>query len=168
MSQLRPRLHVELAEDLAQVVLDRARTNEQLSGDLSVRVSVRHEARDLSLPRRQLTKGIDGASASVFAGSFQLDSCALGERFDVAVGEEVMRRPELLSCIDAPALTSQPLAVEQVGASEIHGHSRSTKSVDRLDIELLGSLIVRQERLRARGEPEGPVRPARSGHFRET
>jgi nicotinamidase-related amidase len=35
------------------VVLDRARADEQLSGDLSVRVSLRHKPRDLCLLRRQ-------------------------------------------------------------------------------------------------------------------
>ena len=128
----------------------------------------RHKAGDLRLLRRQLTKGVDGASAGMLAGRFQLDACALGERLHAEVGEEVVRRPQLPACIDASALTSQPLAVEEVSASEIDGHPRPTESFDRLDIELLGSLVFREQRLRARRDPEGPVRPAHPGHLRET
>jgi hypothetical protein len=65
-------------------------------------------------------------------------------------------------------LTSQPFAVEEVSTSEIDRYPRSTESIHCLDIELLGSLIFRQERIRARRDPEGPVRPARPGHLRET
>ena len=157
-----------LRNDLAQVVLDRARADEQLRGDLAVRVSLRHEARDLRLLRRQLTQGVDGAFASVLAGRLQLDARALGERLHAEVGEEAVGRPQLPACINASALTSQPFAVEEVSTSEIDGHPSSTESVDRLDVELLGSLIVREERLRARRDPEGPVRPAHPGHLRET
>src|SRR6202521_5024366 len=124
MCELRARLHSELAEHLEQVVLDCARTDEQLSGDLSVRVSLRHKARDLCLLRRQLTKAIDGAFSSMLAGRFQLDACAPGERLHAEVGEEVMRRPQLTACIKASALTSQPLAVEEVSACEIDGNPR--------------------------------------------
>jgi hypothetical protein len=42
--ELRARVHAELAKHLAQVVLDRARADEQLSGDLLVGVSLRDEA----------------------------------------------------------------------------------------------------------------------------
>ena len=108
------------------------------------------------------------AFAGVLAGRFQLDACALGERLHPEVGEEVMRGPQLFSCVDAPALTSQPLTVEQVSASEIDGHPRPTESFDRLDIASLGLLIFDQQRLRACRDPEGPVRPAHPGHLRET
>jgi hypothetical protein len=98
----------------------------------------------------------------MLAGGFQLGACALGERLHAEVGEKVVRRPQLLSCIDAPASTSQPLTVEKVSTSEIDGNPRSTEAVDRLDMELLGPLIFHKERLRARRDPEGPVRPAHS------
>ena len=126
------------------------------------------QARNLRLLRRQLTERVDGASARMLAGRFQLDACALGERLHPEVGEEVVRRPQLRARIEAPALTSQPLTVEEVGTSEIDGHPGSTESIDRLDVERLGSLIVDEERLRARGDPEGPVRSAHPGHLRET
>jgi hypothetical protein len=43
-SQLRPRLHSQFAERFVQVVLDGARADEQLRGDLSVRASLRYQA----------------------------------------------------------------------------------------------------------------------------
>jgi hypothetical protein len=49
--QLRPGLHVQLAERLAQVVIDRARADEEPCRDLSVGTSFRREARDLCLLR---------------------------------------------------------------------------------------------------------------------
>ena len=124
-----------------EVVFDRAGADEQLSGDLSVRVSLRDKAGDLRLLRRQLTKGIDGPDANMLAGRFQFDARALGKGLRPEVGEEVMRCTQLRSCVDSPTLTSQPLTVEQVSASEIDGHPSPTESFDRLDIAFLGSLI---------------------------
>ena len=83
----------------------------------------------------------------MFAGRLQFDACALGERLHPEVGEEVVRRPQLCAGVKASPVTSQPFAVEEVGASEIDCHPRSAESVDRLDVECLGSLIVGQERL---------------------
>jgi hypothetical protein len=64
-----------------QVVLDGAWAEEQLSGDLSVGVSLRDEARDLLLLRRQLTECLDGSSTRMLTRCQQLDPRALGERF---------------------------------------------------------------------------------------
>jgi hypothetical protein len=44
---------IELAEDLAQVVFDRARADEQLGADLRVGVPVAGQPRDLELLGRQ-------------------------------------------------------------------------------------------------------------------
>jgi len=56
--QLRPRLDVELAEHLVQVVLDRARADEELSGDLPVAVPLRGEVGNLRFLRRELAERI--------------------------------------------------------------------------------------------------------------
>ena len=71
--ELRARLHVELAERLAQVVLDRARADEELRGDLAVGVALRREARDLRLLRRELVERVDGPLAGMLACRLQLD-----------------------------------------------------------------------------------------------
>src|SRR5258706_13783448 len=107
-----------------EVVLDRARADEQLSGDLSVRVSLRHEAGDLRLLRRQLTKGIDGRSPNMLAGRFQFDACALGKGLHPEVGEEVVGRPQFPACIVASACRSQPLTEEWGGKCQVDAEPR--------------------------------------------
>src|SRR5919198_2931498 len=54
--QLRPRPHVELAEDPPQVRLDRLRAQEERRGDLAVRHPLRHKQRDLQLLRGELAR----------------------------------------------------------------------------------------------------------------
>jgi hypothetical protein len=44
-------------------------------------------------------------------------------------------------------LASQPLAVQEVGPSEVDRDPSSTEPIDRLPVEVLGPLIVNQERL---------------------
>jgi len=63
-----------------------------------------------------------------------------------------VRRPQLPACIETSALTSQPLTVDEVCTSEIDRDPRPTQSIDRLDIELLGSLNFNRKGLRARRE----------------
>ena len=59
-----------------------------------------------------------------------MNSCAaLGERLHPEVGEELVGDPQLLACVKASALPSQPLAVQEVGPGEIDRHSRSTEPV---------------------------------------
>src|SRR5947208_11443677 len=70
--ELAARADVELGEDLAQVVLDRARTDEQPGADLGVRESVAGEPGDLGLLGGQLVPGLDGALADSLAGGQEL------------------------------------------------------------------------------------------------
>src|SRR5579863_8749141 len=88
--QLRPRSDSQFAECLVQVVLDGAWADEQLGGDLSVGVSLRDEAGDLLLLRRQLTECLDGAGTRMLAGRQQLDPRALGERLHAEGGEHAV------------------------------------------------------------------------------
>src|SRR4051794_23121122 len=80
-SELRPRLHIELPEDLAQVVFDGARADEELRGDLDVCLPLRDEPRDLCLLGREVVSGLGGAFASVFARRAELNTCSLRESF---------------------------------------------------------------------------------------
>src|SRR2546423_2268902 len=61
-------LHPELAEGFAQMVVDGARADEQLSGDLPVRGPLCHEAGDLRFLRGQVVAPVDGAVAGVLPG----------------------------------------------------------------------------------------------------
>jgi hypothetical protein len=46
--------------------------------------------------------------------------------------------PQLLACVQASPLTSQPLAVEQVRAREVDAEARRPEMLDRLTVERLG------------------------------
>src|SRR2546428_4498334 len=65
--ELVARADVELGEDLAQVVLDRARTDEQPGADLRVGESVAGEPRDLPLLSRELVARFNRAFADSLA-----------------------------------------------------------------------------------------------------
>ena len=67
-------LHVELAECLAEVVVDGVGADEQLRGDLSVGGTVGGEAGDLCFLRGEGIAGLDGPFASVLAGRLELDA----------------------------------------------------------------------------------------------
>ena len=79
--ELRARSHSQLAERLAQVVLDRARADEQLRGDLSVGMSLRDEAGDLRFLRRKLAERLHGPFTGALACRQQLAFRAPRERF---------------------------------------------------------------------------------------
>ena len=75
--------------------------------------------------------------------------------------------PQLIASVHAPPFASQPLAVEEAGASEIDPHARSAESLDGLDVQVLGRPAFGQERARACRESERPVRTARPRHLHE-
>ena len=53
-----------------------------------------------------------------------------------------MGRSQLLAGVDAAALAAQPLAVEQMGARELHADAGPAEPVDRLAVETLGDLAL--------------------------
>jgi hypothetical protein len=55
----------ELGEDLARVVLDPARADEQPGPDLLVRQAVAGQPRNVDLVGGQLASGLDGALAAI-------------------------------------------------------------------------------------------------------
>src|SRR6476659_9316000 len=158
--ELSSRPHAELAERLAQVVLDRARADEELCGDLPVGASLRCEARDLRLLWRQLVERLHGSLAGALASRLELGPRALGERNHSEVGEELVGGTQLPACILAPALTSQPLAVQQMRPGEVHAKARRLQAVDRLAIERLGCLPSVEEGPRSRFDAQRPRRAA--------
>src|SRR5438270_11214397 len=65
--------HVDLAKDVAQVSLHRLLAEEQLGGDLGVRLPVDDQARDLQLARGQ---GFDPGRAGFAASCSVMDAVA--------------------------------------------------------------------------------------------
>jgi len=101
----------ELGEDLAQVVLDGARTDEQLRADLRVRVPVARHAGDLRLLGREDVARLRSAPGHGLAGGRELAAGALGERFSAHRGEHLVRRAQLLARVDPAVFAAQPLPV---------------------------------------------------------
>ena len=76
--------------------------------------------------------------------------------------EEVVCDPQLFARVEPATFASQPLAVEQPSASEVHSEPRRLETVDRLPVELLGIVPARQQSPRPRFDAERPRRAARA------
>ena len=70
----------------------------------------------------------------------------LGERLGAHGVEHLERRSQLLAGIDPAVLPTQPLAIQQVGAGEMDGHTAALEPFDRLAVEGVGGLAVTQQR----------------------
>ena len=88
----------------------------QLRADLGVRASLGGEPCDLLLLRGEAVARLGAALAHRLAGGRQLAAGAFGEPFMPISREHAVRDPELLARVHAPALASQPLAVDEMGA----------------------------------------------------
>src|SRR4051794_28315304 len=154
--QLLARADVELGEHLLQVVLDRARADEELGADLRVRLPVARHARDLCLLGREEVSRLDRHLAHGFARGCQLAPGALRERFGADSAEVVVGGAELLARVDAAVLARQPFAVEGPGAGEVDHPPAALEPLDRLAVERLGACFVAQQRARAGLDAERP------------
>src|SRR3954467_9132164 len=88
--KLLARADTELGEDVMQMPLDRANTDEKLRSDLRIRQDVPRETGDLLLLRSQLAARLDAALAHLPSGSDELPACALGERLHADRREHVV------------------------------------------------------------------------------
>src|SRR5215207_108448 len=102
--ELRARLDVELAERLAQVVLDGAGADEQSRSDLAIGVTFGRKAGDLRLLRSEVVARVHGPLSRALPRRLQLEARALGERVDAEVPEQLVGGPQLLASLEAPAL----------------------------------------------------------------
>jgi hypothetical protein len=83
-------LDSELAKRLAEVIVDGARADEQLRGDLLIGGTVGREARDLRFLMGQVVTRLDRPFTHVPAGRLELEPGALGESVDSHVGEHLV------------------------------------------------------------------------------
>ena len=83
-------LHSQLAERLAQVVVDGARADEQLGRDFRVCGTVGGKAGDLRFLGGQVVTRLDGPFARVLAGRLQLDPGALGKRLHAELHKQLV------------------------------------------------------------------------------
>ncbi|MGI8449023.1 MAG: hypothetical protein ACR2MP_17955 [Streptosporangiaceae bacterium] len=73
-----------------------------------------------------------------------------------------MGRAELLTSVVAPALAAEPLAVEQLGASEFDADAGAAEPTDCVAVVRLGVLVFADQCPRTFLEPECPVGAARA------
>src|SRR3984885_10965603 len=94
---------LQLGEDLAEVVLDRPRTDEKLRADRNVRESVSSEPRNLDLLRGQLVAGLDCAFARRLSRGHELATGTLGESVSPDRGEHLVGHVKVLARVHTPA-----------------------------------------------------------------
>src|SRR5262249_23550497 len=127
-------LDSELHEHLAEVVLDRARTDEELGADLRVGVTVAGKRRDLKLLRRQRVAHVCRSAARGLAGGDQLPTRALGECFRAYVDEPLVGRAKALACVGTALLAPEPLAEQQLTPRELERGMGLRQPFDRLAV----------------------------------
>jgi hypothetical protein len=148
--QLAAGADTKLGEDLAQVVLDGVRADEQPGADLRVGQAVAGQLRDPGLLGSQLLAELggrlSGAPAGGFPGGHQLAAGPFGERFHAYLGEHVVGGAQLLACVEPTVLAAQPLAEQQVGAGEIRAEPGAAEPLDSLPVQILGGLALGEQR----------------------
>jgi DNA-3-methyladenine glycosylase II len=128
----------ELFERLVQVPFDRARTDEQPRSDLLIRQPFTGEPRDLRLMGRQIVGRLDRPLADRFARRHQLAAGTLLKCLHAYRTEHLVGSAKLRAGVHAPALATQPFAVQQVCPGELGPQPRASEPLDRLTVEMLG------------------------------
>src|SRR5262249_24079374 len=134
VAQVAAALDSELHEDLAEVVLDRARADEQLRADLGVRESVASQQRDLQFLGGQGVARVRGPAARGLTGRGQLAARPLRERFGPDAAEALVRGAQNLARVGATVLAPEPLAVHELTARELDGRVTAREPLDRLAV----------------------------------
>jgi hypothetical protein len=93
--------HVELAEHFAEVIIDGARADEQLRGDLRVGRAAGRQRRDLGFLRREVVAGLGATLAGGLAGGNQLEPGSFSEAGRAYVFEPRVRVPQVLPGLGA-------------------------------------------------------------------
>ena len=165
-SKLAAGADAELGEDLPQVVGDGGGADEQLRGDLAGWRRRRRPAGRSALLARSGSRASRGAFAGAPAGRPQLGPGPFGERSGAGRVEDLVRGAELVAGVTPAPLAAQPLAVEQVGAGQLHAQAGTAEAVDRLPVEASASspsLTSARERASTPSAQSVPLARAVSG-----
>ena len=160
--ELRAAADVELAVDLAEVVLDRLRREEQRGRHLAVRHALRDEERDLQLVRRQPRAGRLRAPPRRRARRAQLRHRALAPRRRAEPLERRQRRPQRLARLGTRLRAPQALAVRELRPRELERHRQLGVDRER-GLERLAEAVLRREHPAA--AQRGRARPAAAGRL---
>src|SRR5262245_40905921 len=144
---------------------DGTKADEQLSADLGVRQSLTGEARNLVLLRRELVACLVPSLAHLLARGKKLTARPLGEPFGTHRVERVIGVTQLFASVDATVLPTQPLAVVQMSAGELHADAGAGEALDGLPVQALGDLAFARQGPRAGLDPQRPVGAGGAGSF---
>ena len=114
--------------------LDRAGTQEHARGDFGIGQPVSCEPGDLGLLRREQTGGLCGSGAYLLSDRCEFTGGAVGEGPHPHPDEQFVGGSQLIACVAASILTTQPFAVEQTGAREFAANPRGRQEFDGLAI----------------------------------
>src|SRR4051794_21441664 len=115
LDQLCPRGDVELPEDVAQVVVDRPRAEEELRGDLPVRRALAHEPGDLELLRSELVDRAGMALPCRLPARAELAASPLCPRSGAKAFERLGGSARVGAPFQPARGATERLAVEQLG-----------------------------------------------------
>ena len=133
---------VELGEHFREVVFDSPGAEEELRGDLGIRVALAGEPGDVALLGSEHDRGLGGAFADRLASRGELAARPLGEGFRPHLRERLVRVAQLIAGLSSSVRASQPLAVEQAGAGEVPLHTCRGQAVDGVAVERIGVVAV--------------------------
>jgi hypothetical protein len=148
-SELAAGADAELGEDLAQVVGDGGGADKQLRGDLRVGGALAGQAGDQRFLRGQGIGRLGGLLPGVPAGRPELGARPFGKRRGADRVEDLVRAAELIAGVAPAPLAALPLAVDQVGAGQVHPQPGTAEAVDRLAVQVAPSLTSARERASA-------------------
>jgi hypothetical protein len=151
-----------------QVVLNRARTNEQPRADQGVGQPVAGQSGDQRFLRFEQAEGDRCASARCLAGGRQLAAGPLGEPLCTKPVEKLVGGAQLVAGVDSTVLAAQPLAVHQLGPSQVERDTATAEARNRLLVEGFGARAGGQQGARAGLDPESPVGTTRLCPFDQT
>jgi len=138
--------NTELGEDLGQVVLDVRGLRNSWAAISGFDRPVRARPAIWASSGDEISARIGGAPAHGPAGGQQLPAGPLRECPHTDHGEHLVRLAQLRARLGPPALTAQPLAVEQVRAGELGTEAGAAQPAGRLAITALGLIAVAQQR----------------------
>jgi hypothetical protein len=98
-----------------------------------------------------------GPLARRLAGGKELTQGPSREPLGRDAAEDLVRRSELDAGVDAAVLTTEPLAVQELSASEMGGASAAAEKLDRLLVKAFGVVTLGKECCRPRPHAERPV-----------
>src|SRR5262245_58387546 len=112
--------------------------DEQLGPDLGIGTPVSGQPGDVLLLRGELVERVGPPLADLLPSREQFVPGSFRECLRTDSREEFVGSVELMARVDAPALATEPLSVDEMGAGELRTQWCASQPVDGLDVRLFG------------------------------